>query len=72
MSNAASFEFRHLHRHLKPEEAIPPLPSLLQQVELLTQDLRHARNQVIEADDEEILPGEVVLEDDDEEDEFVQ
>lgn len=48
MSNAAYFEFRHLRRYLKPEEAIPSMPSLLQQVELLTQDLRDARNHPME------------------------
>ncbi|MEY3200526.1 MAG: hypothetical protein RIR70_76 [Pseudomonadota bacterium] len=53
MSNAASFEFRHLHRHLNPEERVPPLPSLLQQVELLAQDVRDARNHVPEWDDED-------------------
>ena len=53
MSNAASFEFRHLRRYLKPEEAIPSMPSLLQQVELLTQDLRDARNHPVDELDEE-------------------
>jgi len=67
MSNAASFEFRHVRRHLQPEESIPPLPSLLQQLELLTQDLCHARTQVEieEEEGDEAAPDPVAEEDDD-------
>lgn len=50
----ASFEFRHLNRHLKPEEIIPPLPSLVQQVQALVMDLHEARNQPPALEDEEV------------------
>ena len=55
MSTAASFEFRHIRRHLKPEETIPAMPSLLQQVEALVDNIREARNQPQCEDDDPLM-----------------
>lgn len=54
MSTLASFEFKHLHRPLKPEENIPPFPSLAQQIEALAQDARRGAWSHEEAESEEI------------------